>query len=360
MKLDLRGRPIHSRNLDVEVLLDSGGRWQVRGELVDVRKSGFVPIAGDLQLAGLLHHMLIHARVDPETRRIEAIAASQPRVAFEPSTLSRGECCRDPVRRIEVLAGTPLDTGFARRLGEAIGGARGCSHVLALARLLGSTLIRALARERGAEPFLGERGPGPRAWRAGERVLRRTLSIDASEPEASSLELALQLTEVSFVPTAEAPRPIERLGRMVEVRSLARLELGASGLRAVGAELRSLLIGERDRGPDQLDDASWRDIPGAQALVGGPLVTSRVLALFPMRPAGDPAVDLLLQLAPGALQAASSSLGESWPALAARSASRIVCAGPPDSCYMWRRGGALDAARLVEESTRGSDSPGRE
>ena len=62
-------------------------------------------------------------------------------------------------------------------------------------------------------------------------------------------------------------------------------------------------------------------------------------------------VDLLLQLAPGLLQSASSSLGEAWPALAARSTSRIVCAGGTDSCYIWRRGGALDTAASSEKAS---------
>jgi len=341
MDVSLHGRLLHSRGLDVEALLASDGCWDVRAELVDLRKAGFVPIAGDLQLAGLLHHKQIRARVDPRSGRIEAISAAQPRVAFEASALSRGESCRDPVRNLEVLAGTPLDSRFASRLNAAIGGPRGCSHVLALARLLGSTLTRALARELGA-----------RAWTPGERLFRRTLAIDGSEPEPGSLELALQLTEVEFVPAEPTPRPTERLGRMHEVRAHALVGSGNTGLSSVGgSELRTLRVAERARGPERLDDPGWTELAEVRALVGAKLmsaVTPRILAAFPSRAAGDPAVDLLLQLAPGLLQCASSSLGEAWPALAARSPSRIVCAGGQDSCYIWRRGGALDTARLRE------------
>ncbi len=35
-------RPIHTRTLDVEVSETSDGVWSARGELVDLRKSGFV------------------------------------------------------------------------------------------------------------------------------------------------------------------------------------------------------------------------------------------------------------------------------------------------------------------------------
>jgi hypothetical protein len=245
------------------------------------------------------------------------------------------------VRTLEALSGTALDSGFASRLNAAIGGPRGCSHVLALARLFGSTLTRALGR-----------GIAARDWTPGERLFRRTLAIDGSEPEPGALELALQLTELEFVPADPAPRPTERLGRVHEVRAHARVGAGATGLATVGgSELLSLRVAERARGPEQLDDLTWTELAEARALVGAKLlqaVTPRILAAFPSRAAGDPAVDLLLQLAPGLLQCASSSLGEGWPALAARSPSRIVCAGGPDSCYIWRRGGALDTARLRE------------
>jgi hypothetical protein len=345
MDLDLHGKPIHSRTVDVEATFSPDRRWDVRGELVDLRKAGFVPIAGDLQLAGLLHHKQIRALVDPATGSLAAISAAQPRVAFEASALSRGESCRDPVRRIEALAGTPLDSGYARRLNEAIGGPRGCSHVLALARLLGSTLVRAL-----------ERGLAQRRWTPGERLFRRTLAIDGAQPARGSIGLALQLTDVEFAPAPEEPRPIERLGRMHEVRALAAVDVGGSGPGTVGGfELRSLRVAERSRGATDLDDPSWSELPEAQRLAGAPLlsaITPRILAAFAARSAGDPAVDLLLQLAPGLLQCASS-LTEAWPALAARSPSRVVCAGGPDSCYIWRRGGALDTARRSENEGEG-------
>ena len=120
-----RARPIHARTLDVEVCDSGDGTWAVRGELVDLRKSGFVPVAGDLQMSGLLHHMRVHARLDPGTGIIQEIDAEQPAVAFESSSLSCGESCRDPVERIRALAGTTVAGGFSGRLKEAIGGPPG-------------------------------------------------------------------------------------------------------------------------------------------------------------------------------------------------------------------------------------------
>ena len=118
------------------------------------------------------------------------------------------------------------------------------------------------------------------------------------------------------------------------------------------ALLRSLQLAERQRGPGELESAPWSDVSERLApLLDTPAMpgtSGRVLGLFDERAPGDPTVDALLQLVPGALQCLSS-LTEQWPPVAARSTSRIVCAGPTDSCYMWREGGALDRLRLEEE-----------
>lgn len=336
MELELRGRPLHCRTLDVAAVQAEGGRIALHAELVDLRKAGFVAIAGDLQLAGLLHHMRIDARVDPATARIEAISASQPHVAFEPSELSAGESCRDPVAEIEVLAGSAVDAGFGGRLHAAIGGARGCSHLLALARWLGASLS-------GAQRFEAARAEAAAARRIGERVFHRTLSLDGGELDASRVAVALQLTELQFAPAPALARPVERLARLSELRAEAELELPACALR-------SLRVAERVRGPEALERAEWRELPEVAALVGASVMAAfpaRVLAALAARAPGDPAVDALLQLGPGVLQCVASRT-EPYPALAARSASRIVCGAAPDSCYMWRRDGALNRARVDE------------
>jgi len=343
MELELRGRPLHSRTLDVEATQRAEGAWELRAEIVDLRKAGFVAIAGDLQPAGLLHHMQITARVDPASARIEAIRAAQPRVAFEASALSRGESCRDPVGAIGALAGTALDADFGRRLQAAIGGPRGCSHLLALARFLGASLGASLRFQR-------ERAGGalpPR--RQGERIFFRTLALDGSELDAGQLGLALQLTEIQCAPSPGLARPVERLARLTELRAQA-------ALAGPGLELASLRLAERQRGSDALERAEWSALPAAAPLVGASALAQlppRVLAALAPRAAGDPAVDALLQLGPAALQCLSSRT-ERYPALAAQSPTRMVCGAAADSCYMWRRGGALDRARREEGVAPGS------
>jgi hypothetical protein len=334
MPFALAGQPLHSRTLEAEAHLGEGGCWELRAEIVDLRKSGFVAIAGDLQAAGLLHQMQIAARFDPAPRRFEVISAAMPRVAFEASALSQGESCRDPVRNLEALVGTPLDADFGRRLGAAIGGPRGCSHVLAAARWLAASLEAALAWNASA---------GAPAFRRGERIFRRVLSADGSELAADRLGLTLQGTDIQCAPAAELARPIERLAKLVELRVASEIALPA-------CRLESLSVSERVRSAEAIERSEWSELRELAALVGASVMSGfagSVLSALATRAAGDLAVDALLQLGPTALQCISSRTEES-PLDTLLSPSRMVCAGAADSCYIWRREGALNQARKRE------------
>lgn len=330
-------RPLHTRTLDVEVVAGEAGAWQVRAELLDLRKGGFVPIAGDLQTAGLLHHMRLRGRLDPGSGSVAALEAEQPVVAFEASRLSCGESCRDPIARIGALVGARVGSDYDARLDAAIGGPRGCSHVLSLARLLGSALAALCHEERHAA------GGRPRP---GERVFHRTLSFDGREQGEARLELTLQLTDLHFAPAPELARPMQRFRRQVELRGRASLELADLCVRA-------LQVAERTRGPDDLASAGWVDwSPRAAPLVGAAAARGlRRRIRECLSDGGEPLLASLLQLAPAAFQCAAS-LCEHWPELAAGDPSLVVSGAPADSCYIWRRDGALHRAREREEDGR--------
>src|SRR5207247_5505829 len=119
------------------------------------------------QTGGVIHDMRVRAEIALGPQRIAAISVEQANVAFEPSLATGGESCRDPRARIEALVGTPLDGESTRRLGAALGGPLGCSHVLTLAQLLLSTAQTGLALDR--ERFGGAARPD------GQPVLHRRL-----------------------------------------------------------------------------------------------------------------------------------------------------------------------------------------
>jgi hypothetical protein len=323
--------PLHTRTLTVRVARDAPGHLAVDGVVLDLRKRGLVPMGGDLQTAGVIHHMKVAARVETDGPSFAWIRAEQPTVAFEASPGTGGDCCRDPLRRIEALAGTPLDGGFPRRLGDAIGGPRGCSHVLTLAQLLGSTTTLALELERRAH---GDRPERPE----GQRIFQRSLSVDGATSGERSLAFAIQLADVHFTPAPPEAAPLERLAGQHEVRAEAEIDLGAMTLRGLRAA-------ERWSGPDDLGTAEWRDRTASIAgLEGRSGLMSMARALFERlgaRHEDRPLLDALLNLAPTAIQC-FPALSDRWHASSGGARSVVATGGRMlDTCYMWRREGTL-------------------
>jgi hypothetical protein len=338
MQLDVGGHPLHTRALSVTLSARDDGRVDVEGVIVDLRKRGFVPVGGELQPSGIVHHMRVDAIVDPTTARVESIGASQPNVAFEATAVSEGESCRDPVGRVQALAGATMDAGWAKRLSAEIGGPRGCSHVLTLAQLVGATVPTALAADRarfGAAP----------TRRPGERIFRRDVVVDGHEHAPSEVALALQATDLHHAPAPAIAPSMARFAGEHEVRGLAVIDLARFALA-------TLTLGERRREPSTLDTATWRDRGDvALTLAGLSLAGGLSQALLARRAMGGedhPLVDALLMLAPALIQCVAA-LSDAWPALASRGGWIVGMGGRPDACYMWRAGGALQRARGANE-----------
>jgi hypothetical protein len=337
MQLAAAGHPLHTRALSVVFTTRADGKLDVHGVVLDLRKRGVVPVAGELQGAGIIHDMHLTGLIDPASAVLETIAADQRSIAFEATPLTEGESCRDPIERVRALAGTRLDGGWARRVGEEIGGPRGCSHLVTLGHLLGSTAAWMLAREEALH------GVG-RARRPGERVFRRDLVIDGQEPTPGRLQLAAQLGDLHCAPAPAIARPMERFAAQHEVRLLAELDFPALAVA-------SAVAAERRRGPDDLERAPWRERPDVVApLLGerlGPGITGALLRRIGDAPDDRPLFDVLLNLAPAVVQCAAAML-EAAPVAALGSPSLVGMGGLPDSCFMWRRDGALARARAAE------------
>jgi hypothetical protein len=334
MKLALQGHPLHSRGLSVTLVQREDRKLDVFGELVDLRKRGFVPVCGNLHAAGLLHHMQLRGVVDPENLTLESLEGAQPVVAFEPSEVDGGESCRDPIHRLRGLSGATLDASFARNLASEFGGPLGCSHLLVLAQLLGTTTQRAIELER-------ERFGSGRPFAAGERVFRRDLIVDGTELTKLEMQLALQLSDLHLAPVSGIVRPMERFAGQLEVRALATVDLRKVELSAIGAS-------ERERTIEDLKTAEWRDRSAdVESLVGLRLasgVGAELIRNLGERPGDRPLLDALLQLTPGMHQC-MAVMNEGWN-LSTKVISTVTgMNGIPDTCYMWRTGGALDRLR---------------
>ena len=330
MEIEAIGAPAHTRTLVVSLAKIADGRVDASGAIVDVRKRGLVPMASDLQTAGVIHDMRVRAEIALPPPRVAAIRVEQANVAFEPSLATGGECCRDPGPRIAALVGTPLDGESTRRLGAALGGPLGCSHVLTLAQLLLSTAQTALALDR-------ERHGGA-ARPDGQRIFHRSLTIDGVLGR-DGLHLILQQADVLFAPLVlrEDTEPLERLAGRLEIRAQAEVDLDSM-------TLRSLRAAERESGRDAFYGA-WRDRSEPLAgLAGRSALTGMAGALFERlgnRPPDRPLLDALLNLAPTLIQCVPAVM-ERWQSRpGAPRPGMMAGGGMADSCYMWRTGGAL-------------------
>ena len=323
MRLDLAGHPLHTRALSIVVDAEPDGALRAIGELVDVRKRGFTPVGTEVQGAGIIHQMGLEARVDPQRRVIETLAARQPVVAFEASAATLGESCRDVVGGLAALRGMRLDDAGALR--AAMGGAAGCSHLLAVAQLLCATLA-----EHPSWPPL----PADAAHR---QVLRRDLIFDGAETADGRLAVAVQLSDLTTAPAARGARPMDRFRCHEELRLLLSLE----GWPAVIAAADGA---ERSRGGGDFATAAWRgldlELAPLRGLSLGKGATQALLAAAGSRPRLR---DALLQLG-GTLIQCRASFPDKWLNVAAGEGHPGLI-GMPDSCYMWRRGGALERVR---------------
>ncbi|HSP97812.1 MAG TPA: DUF2889 domain-containing protein [Candidatus Dormibacteraeota bacterium] len=329
MPLSAAGNPLHTRALSVTLAEAAAPEVAFAAYVLDLRKRGFAPVGGDLQGPGIIHHMRLNGRLDRAAARVTAIDAEMPNVAFEASAATGGESCRDQIGRVAGLAGLALDQGWSPALGAAIGGIRGCSHILTLAHLLGPSARWGLAEDARLH------GGAP-ARRPGERIFRRDVAVDGYEPALGELVFTLQLNDLHFAPAPALAEPMDRYAAQREIVARATLTMQT-------LELTSLELRERVRTAVDFRAADWTDrSPDAAALVGSSLragITARILALFPDPQRDAPLRDALLQLAPGLIQCFAAL--DIWTLFADEAAARTT-GGHPDSCWMWRRGGRLE------------------
>jgi hypothetical protein len=320
----VQGLPLHTRSLTVAVWRASASIWHARGDIIDLRKNGFVPSSYDLQPSGVIHMMSIDLDFDPETLAIESIEVAQPFVAIEPSETTRGECCRDPAPRLLELTGERLDADFAKKLGLQFGGALGCSHLLTLFQLMASTVPRAVELERAREAREGTE------HELGQRFFRRSVFVDGHAHSPASTDVAVQLADTHTRPIAAGARMTERLALSHEVKTFASVDRKRFTL-----ELLSPLVGARI-------------IPG---------MAGRVFKLMGGEPRLRPVLDNLLMFAPGFIQIMAALMDEYFeqrenardPSQTARPAVANL-GGNADACYMWRTGGP------IQKSWSGADS----
>jgi hypothetical protein len=350
------GHPVHTRSLEVEIEQAEDGRIRAGGRILDLRKHGFVPTGGDLQMSGFIHNMMLDAWVDPETRVLEILEPTQPVVAFEASAHTGGESCRDIAHHLRDLAGERLDDGFAKKLSGVFGGPLGCSHLLTLAQLLASTL-RAVLDLEAVVARHHVRDPG-------ERIFKRSLVLDGLEQDdGARMAITVQQNDVHTTPFSQVTSPLDRFRHQHEVRVLAHVDMQTMTFVDITGD-------ERTRDRVGLAGMSWQSRAEVLSpLVGQPALHGLGRSLLE-RFGGDSArpelLDAMLNLAPGLIQcmaAMAHRIVENRQKGAPDTPggpSILQLGGLPDSCYLWRAGGPAQRQRGGGDSLGDSDDAGDE
>lgn len=342
MRLDLGGEPIHTRVHSLVAAQRDDGRIDARGSLLDLRTRGFLPLGGSMQGMGIIHHMELRWEIDPATGVIEELTPGQPTVAFEASPETAGESCRDPMPAVAALAGTRLGDGFSSTLRERIGGALGCSHVMTLALFMDAAVRAGLAWQRAHVP---ERFAAPRAG----TLFRRDLVFDGHEHDDGYVVTGLRMGDLHWnaaPPTVLAP---QRFALHHELVAEVTADLWPGSLLAIrGAE--------RVRRDDAFAGVAWTDRSSWLAALEG-LGLARGAASELQRRLGDvafgrPWIDALLLFAPALVQCRAAH-PDAWHEKVRATERHPGLTAIPDSCYMWRRGGALERIREGHGAVKG-------
>jgi hypothetical protein len=352
------GLPLHTRSLTISISRESESLWRARGDVIDLRKNGFVPSSYDIQPAGIIHSMNIEIAFDPQSLTMERISVDQPFVAIEASESTDGECCRDPAPRLLDFEGDRLDRDFTKRLSAHFGGPLGCSHLLTLFQLMASTSPHAarLEQERAARENT--------IMRIGEPFLRRSLFIDGHVGDDGCIDVAIQLADTHSRPLAGGPESFtQRLERSHEWKILARVERKRY-------QLESLSVNERERRFETLATAQWKSHDEfVSSLVGVPLIpgmAGRIFRLFDDSESRLPLRDALLQFAPGFIQIIAALMDDYFKERSAKERNpnsagsdaaepqMTSLGGNQNSCYMWRADSAITRAWAAAAEKSGS------
>ena len=274
--------------------------------------------------------------VDPVSGIIETFAPAQPTVAFEASVETGGESCRDPIAAVVALAGSRLGEGFSTFLRERIGGALGCSHLITLALFMDAALRAAIA---APARLVGEAGT----------LFRRDLVFDGHERVDGQVVVGMRSGDLHW---SDAPATALAPDRFASVHELAA---------TLSAELwpgRLLTIqgGERRRTAERFAGVEWTDRGPALVVLEGLGLARGAATEIMTRLGGDPGlrpwIDALLMFAPALVQCRAAH-PDGWHEKVRATERHPGLTAIPDSCYMWRRGGALERNRGGHGAVKG-------
>ena len=121
---NLRGRKVHTRNIEVSTYAYDGQRIVVEGILKDDRFQESHPIIGETFPSGVIHHMAIRLLVNCSNLLIEDVDVDLISVPVA--------VCRETIDCLASIKGLTVTKGFTLKVKKLAGGNNGCVHLVEL------------------------------------------------------------------------------------------------------------------------------------------------------------------------------------------------------------------------------------
>jgi hypothetical protein len=138
-------RPVHTRSIEISTCEYETNAVLVEGRLVDNRHCTTYYLSGEARPPGIVHDMVIRLVVRGPDPTIES-------VAVEMKSVPRQECL-ETEDSLAWLAGMQIRSGFTEQVKAAAGGAKGCSHLVALLLAMAPAAIQGAFAAMAQQPL---------------------------------------------------------------------------------------------------------------------------------------------------------------------------------------------------------------
>jgi hypothetical protein len=338
MRLELEGEPVHIRAQSVQVALRPDGLLDARGSLLDLRTRGFLPVGGSMQGMGIIHHMELAWVVDAAGGIVREWRPAQPTVAFEATPETAGESCRDPVDRVASLHDVPLGAALSAGLRDGAGGPAGCSHLVTLGLFMDAAVRAGLARR----PPLAASGDQRPLW-------RRDLVFDGHERSGGRVAVGMRQGDLDWNDRGTDALAPERFALHHELAARIDVDLWPGTLLAISGA-------ERRRSATEFAGVAWTDRDALVAPLAGIGLVRGAAGAITQALGGSADVtpwrDALVMLPPALVQCRAAH-PDAWHEKVRGTPRHPGLTALPDSCWMWRRGGALERIREAHGAGKG-------
>jgi len=139
------GNKIHTRQIDIATYEGASDSVIVEGILNDERLFDMHMATGEISPPGTIHHMVIRMEVAGPQLMIKDIEVEMPTIPHEDCLQTQS--CLDSIRGLHIVS------GFTAKVKRAVGGTKGCYHLVALLTAMAPAAVQGAWSRMTKEPI---------------------------------------------------------------------------------------------------------------------------------------------------------------------------------------------------------------